>query len=98
MVIELVAEDRADLGKEKCKKLREQNKLPGNIYGGKLAEPKAISFDLHETEKLIKANGKGAEYAVKLGGETYPVRIQDVEVEPIYKGFLHLDLVVKNDG
>jgi len=98
MVIELIAEERMELGKEKCKKLREQNKLPGNIYGGNLAEPRAISFDLHETEKLIKANGKAADYAVKLGGETFAVRIQDVEVEPLYKGFLHLDLVVKNDG
>lgn len=97
MVIELVAEPRTELGKEKCKKLRAQNRLPANIYGGQLPEPQAISLDLHATEKLVKDHGKEAEYAVVLGGEKYPVRIQEIQFEPVLRHFEHLDFVVLND-
>jgi large subunit ribosomal protein L25 len=98
MAIELVAEPRMELGKEKCRKLRVENRLPANIYGGPLEEARAISLDLHETEKAIKANGKDADYAVVLEGTTYPVQIQDVELEPLYKGFLHIDFLVRDNG
>ena len=95
MAIELIAEPRAELGKKECKLMRSNNRLPGNIYGGSMPEPRAISFDLHETEKLIKANGRNAEYEVVLEGSNYPVKIEHIEAEPIYKDILHLDLVVK---
>ena len=98
MAIELRAEPRAERGKELCKKLRANDVLPGNIYGGPLKEPRAISFPLHETEILLRDNGRDAEYVVLLEGESYPVRIQEAKTEPIYKNFLHLDLVVKSDG
>lgn len=94
MSIELVAEPRTELGKEKCKELRAANKLPGNIYGGPLDEPRSIQLDLHEAEKIITANGKGAEYTVVLEGERYPVRIEEIRVEPIYRRFQHVDFVV----
>lgn len=98
MVIELKAEQRTDFGKEKCAKLRAANKLPGNIYGGPLAEPQAINLDLHETEKVIKANGKSAQYAVVLDDNTYAVRIQEIRYEPLHKRFQHVDFVVEGDG
>ena len=96
MAIELKAEPRAELGKELCKKLRANDVLPGNIYGGQLKHPRAISFPLHETELLLQANGKNADYVVVLEGKSYHVRIQEAKTEPIYKHFLHLDLVVKS--
>lgn len=97
MAIELKAEPRAGLGKEICKKLRAKDILPGNLYGGPLKEPQAVSFPLHATELTMKKHGKNADYSVLLEGKTYPVKVQEVEVEPIYKGFLHLDLLVTGD-
>lgn len=97
MSIELVAEPRSELGKEKAKKMRAANKLPGNIYGGPLAEPRSIQLDLHETEKVIAANGKSADYTVVLEGEHYPVRIAEIRYEPIYRRFQHVDFVVLSD-
>jgi ribosomal protein L25 (general stress protein Ctc) len=97
MAIELVAEPRTELGKEKCKKLRAQNRLPGNIYGGRLPQPQAISLDLHATEKLIKDHGKQADYAVVLAGERYPVRIEQIHFEPVMRNFEHVDFVVLDD-
>jgi ribosomal protein L25 (general stress protein Ctc) len=97
MPIELTAELRTQFGKEKCKHLREENKLPGNIYGGSLKEPRAIQLDLLASEKLIKAHGKHGEYSLALDGTTYAVKIQEIRYEPIYKRFQHIDLVVRAD-
>ncbi|MCH7472382.1 hypothetical protein IIA79_05465 [bacterium] len=98
MAIELAAEPRSELGKEKCKKLRAAGRLPGNIYGGAFGDPRAISMDLHETEKTIRKHGKSADYSLSLEGNSYPVKIQEVRTEPIYKRFLHVDLLVQADG
>ena len=98
MAIELVAEPRSEFGKEKMKKLRAANRLPGNLYGGDLKEPRALSLDLHATELVVKKNGKSAEYVLTFEGKTYPVKIEEVRYEPLQKRFQHLDMVVKQDG
>ena len=97
MPIELSAERRTQFGKEKCKHLRTENKLPGNVYGGSLKEPQAIQLDLLAAEKLILANGKHGDYALVLEGTTYPVKIQEIRYEPVYKRFQHIDFVVRSD-
>jgi ribosomal protein L25 (general stress protein Ctc) len=97
MTIELMAEPRAELGKEKCHKLRAANKLPGNIYGGPLPEARPINLDLHATELLVKRNGKHADYTVTLEGVTYAVRLEEVRYDPLSHGFQHLDFVVRAD-
>jgi large subunit ribosomal protein L25 len=97
MAIELHAELRAELGKEKMKKLRGANRLPANIYGGKF-EPRLISLDLHNTELLLKEHGKNGDYAVVLEGQSFPVRIQEVATEPVHKHLLHIDFVVRSDA
>lgn len=98
MAIELSALARTELGKEQMKKLRAVNRLPANIYGGELKESRAITLDLHETELMLKAHGKKGDFAVVLDGTTYPVQIQQVEKEPIYKHLLHIDFVVRSNG
>ncbi len=97
MAIELTAEPRTELGKEKMSKLRAVNKLPANIYGGPLQESRAITLDLHQVELLLKEHGKRAEYAVVLEGQTYPVQIQEIAAEPIYKHLLHIDFLVRGN-
>jgi ribosomal protein L25 (general stress protein Ctc) len=99
MALILKAEPRTEFGKEKCAKLRRNNRLPGNVYGGPFGiEPRAISFNLHETELLIKRNGKSSEYELEFEGSTYPVKIQEVGYEPVYKNFRHLDLLIPVKG
>lgn len=98
MAIELVAEPRTELGKEKMSKLRAVNRLPANIYGGLLKEPRAITLDLHQTELLLKEHGKKADYAIVLEGQTYPVQIQEINAEPIYKSLQHIDFLVRGNG
>ena len=98
MAIELIAEVRADFGKQKMKKLRALNRLPANMYGGPLPAPRAITLDLHQTELLLKANGGKADYRVVLEGRSYPVTIKEARTEPIYRHLLHLDFLVHTDA
>lgn len=97
MAIELIAEPRTELGKEKMSKLRAVNRLPANLHGGLLKEPRAITLDLHQTELLLKEHGKRAEYAVVLEGQTFSVEIQEIAAEPIYKHLLHIDFLVRGN-
>jgi ribosomal protein L25 (general stress protein Ctc) len=97
MAITLTAEPRAELGKEKCAKLRRAGRLPGNVYGGPFGTtPRTLTLDLHSTELTIKRNGKSAAYELAFEGATYPVKIQEVRYEPIYKHFEHLDFFVRS--
>jgi large subunit ribosomal protein L25 len=98
MAIEMSALPRTELGKQQMKKLRADNRLPANIYGGEIKEPRAITLDLHETELALRQHGKKGDFAVVLEGKTYPVQIQEVEKEPIYKHLLHIDFVVRSNG
>lgn len=99
MALTLTAEPRTEFGKEKCAKLRRANKLPANVYGGPFGtSPRALSLNLHDTELLVKRNGKSAEYELAFEGQVYPVKIQEVGYEPVYKNFKHLDLLVKGQG
>jgi large subunit ribosomal protein L25 len=95
MAFEIIAEPREQFGKQKCKQLRESGRLPGVLYGGGLKENLNFTVDLKSTERTMKENGRAADYSLSLGGKTYAVRIGEVRREPIRKGFLHLDLIVK---
>jgi ribosomal protein L25 (general stress protein Ctc) len=97
MAITLTAEPRTELGKEKCAKLRRAGRLPANVYGGPFGtSPRTLTLDLHSTELTIKRNGKSADYELTFEGSTYPIKIQEVRYEPVYKKFEHLDLLVRS--
>jgi ribosomal protein L25 (general stress protein Ctc) len=99
MAITLTAEPRTELGKEKCSKLRAAGRLPANVYGGPFGtSPRALTLDLHTTQLAVTRNGKSAEYELAFEGQTYPVKIQEVRFEPVYKGFKHVDLFVPTKG
>jgi large subunit ribosomal protein L25 len=98
MAIELVAEPRAELGKEKMKKLRNVNRLPANMYGKGLDTARTITLDLHKTEMTFKSHSIKEDYIIVLEGKSYPVKIQEVRAEPIYKHLLHIDFLVRADA
>jgi large subunit ribosomal protein L25 len=94
MAIELVAEPRSEFGKQNCKHLRDAGRLPAVVYGGGLKENLHVSLDMHSSQRVMKANGRGVDYTLSIGGKVYPVRIGEVRREPIRKGFLHVDFIV----
>jgi large subunit ribosomal protein L25 len=98
MPVELTAQPRTELGKQKNKQMRKVNRLPATIYGKGIEGSLSIEMDLKETEKTIRATGKTADYTLLLDGKSYPVAVKEVQRDLIRKTFVHVDFFVRNDG
>lgn len=94
MAIELSAETRSEFGKQNSKHLRESGRLPAVVYGGPIKENLHVHLDMRSSQRVMKENGRSADYTLTVDGKTYPVRIGEVRREPIRKGFLHVDFIV----
>jgi large subunit ribosomal protein L25 len=88
---ELHVEARTGSGRSDNRRLRKVGKVPAIVYGGG-AEPRAVSVD-HDT--LIHQMEREAFYTtiltLKLGENTEPVVVKDVQRHPYRTQVLHLD-------
>jgi large subunit ribosomal protein L25 len=91
MVVTLNATARADYGKEKMKKLRFAGMVPAVAYGHGLEEPLHLVFEVIALRKSLTEGGRDGEYELAVGGKTYPVRIQEVQRDPVSGDLLHVD-------
>ena len=88
-VITIAARKRDVLGKALCRKLRKEGKVPGNIIGQKNCQ--AIELD---GKFLSKAWTNGKQLNLKLDGKTKLMRIQELQLHPVKRQALHVDLMV----
>ena len=95
MAIELTAQRRTELGKA-GRSVRKGGRLLANIYGGPLKEAVAITLDQKSAERTIRENGKSAQYTLSLDGQTYPVKLHEIQIATLKKQILHVDFVVTN--
>jgi large subunit ribosomal protein L25 len=87
----LAAEPRDVFGK-KVARLRRAGKLPGVVFGRGL-DSTSVSVDGHEFELLRRRTGPNALVDLSVGGETgQPVLIHGVQVHPVTRRPLHVDL------
>lgn len=75
----------------KAKKLRRQGYIPGVYYGENHTNLPVI-FDKKKVESFISQAGENAMLEVSLNGEIQPVRIREVQKDPITQEILHIDL------
>jgi large subunit ribosomal protein L25 len=92
----LTAEPRAVRGK-KVASLRRAGRVPAVVYGAGV-ESEAISLDLHEFELLQRHTGRNAvlDLTVTGDGKARPVLLHEIQVHPISRKALHVDLLVVN--
>jgi large subunit ribosomal protein L25 len=87
----LVAEPREILGK-KVARLRRAGKLPGVVFGHGL-DSTSVSVDAHEFELLRRKVGPNALVDLSVdGNKAQPVLIHGVQVHPVTRRPLHVDL------
>ena len=87
----LAAAPRDVLGK-KVARLREAGRLPGVVFGHGL-ESTSVSIDSHDFEQLRRKVGPNALVDLSVDGETaQPVLIHGVQVHPVTRRPLHVDL------
>jgi len=89
----LAAEHRELTGK-KVARLRHEGRLPAVVYGHGVASD-SISIDAHEFEQLRRHSGPNALVDLSVGGEkARPVLVSAVQVHPVHRRTLHVDLFV----
>jgi large subunit ribosomal protein L25 len=90
--ISLSAKNRVERGKNASRRLRADNLVPVTVYGG---GQDAISATVAKRDfaALIRHHGRNVIFTLDVEGAAAPVKIADVQIDPI-KGFLvHADLM-----
>jgi large subunit ribosomal protein L25 len=89
----LAAEHREITGK-KVAGLRRAGRLPGVVYGHGI-ESDSVSVDAHEFEQLRRHTGPNALVDLSIDGKkAQPVLVSSVQVHPVNRRTLHVDLFV----
>src|SRR3954454_4902327 len=93
---QLSAEPRAVVGK-KVATLRRSGRLPAVVYGAG-RDSQSISLDLHEFQLLHRHTGAHAvlDLSVSGDGKAQPVLLQAIQVHPISRLPIHVDLLSVN--
>lgn len=90
--ISLNATNRAERGKNASRRLRAANLVPVTVYGGG-QESTSATVAKREFASLIRHHGRNVIFTLDVEGAATPVKIADVQIDPI-KGFLvHADLM-----
>ncbi|MCP5110576.1 MAG: 50S ribosomal protein L25 [bacterium] len=91
--ITIVAEPRAERGKNEARRLRAGGRIPAVVYGaGKDAT--AVSVDPKEIDKILySSTGHNTIFNVEVDGlDTSPAMIVDWQHDPVKDNLLHIDL------
>jgi large subunit ribosomal protein L25 len=90
MTITLKADVRTETTKSEIKQLRQEGKIPAVVYGRKL-ENTAITIDEKQLITLLRGNPHAVvEMDIATVG-TYPVMVNDLQRDKLYRNILHLD-------
>src|SRR5437867_2464997 len=94
----LVAEERKVLGK-KVKKLRREGFLPANVYGKHLSSI-ALQVKIEDFQKVFEETGETGLIDLKLGSDTRPVLVKNLQMNyksstPLHADFYQVNLKEK---
>ena len=85
--VTIQAETRQETGKGVSRKLRKQGLIPGNVLGKECVK---IFLDPKWLSKAWKADKT---FEMTLSGVTKTVKIQELQVHPVKRTALHVDLM-----
>ncbi len=75
---------------KKVKKLRKEGLIPANIFGKDLKSI-SVQVDLKEFQKAFREAGETALVDVKVGADTFPSLIHNLQRDPRYDSVIHVD-------
>jgi len=91
MALTMKAEERLVQSKGDLRKLREQGKVPGVVYGKNIGKPTAIAVDEKELQSLLRTHPNAVlEMEVPSAGRQ-PVMMTSVQRDPLSRHLLHID-------
>lgn len=90
-MISLSAKIRTEKGK-KAEKLRENDILPGILYGPAIKKAVPLELDYKTFDKVFKEAGESSLISLEVEKEkTYPVLIHDIQKDPLTEKIIHVD-------
>jgi large subunit ribosomal protein L25 len=91
MAKDLVVEaaPREELGKSAVRRVRDQGRLPGVIYGKDVCLN--LTVDRHDFLRVLHAHGAHPIVTVKLDGSEYLALVKELQVDPVKRQALHID-------
>ncbi|MFN0108500.1 MAG: 50S ribosomal protein L25 [Blastocatellia bacterium] len=90
--ISLTAKNRTEFGKNSSRRLRAAEFVPVTVYGGG-HDATSATVAKREFAALIRHHGRNVIFTLDVEGTAGPVKIADVQIDPV-KGFLvHADLM-----
>ena len=84
-------EKREEFGSRTSRRLRKTGRVPGVVYGG--AEGESLSFSAEARELRRVLVGSGALIDLKVGGDTKPVIVKDMQLHPVRGELVHIDFL-----
>ncbi|MEO1231887.1 MAG: 50S ribosomal protein L25, partial [Myxococcota bacterium] len=97
--VQIELEKRTETGKGSARKTRDGGKIPGILYGHK-NEPVMFSADSHGFGQLLNKSDFGRNQLLDVRGvdRDVTVLIKDIQVHPVSRRILHLDLIEVKDA
>lgn len=89
--ISLNAQPRTERGKNAAGRLRRSGLIPVTVYGGG-EDAAAATVVKRELGAFIRAHGRHGIFTLHLEGASSPVKIAEMQLDPIKGGVRHLDL------
>jgi large subunit ribosomal protein L25 len=86
------AKPRNDRGKNAARRQRAQGFLPITVYGGG-KETRSANLVKHEFAALLRAHGRNVIFTLKIDGAAAPVKIAEMQVDPVKGTLIHMDLM-----
>lgn len=91
----LRAESREVHGK-KVRRLRREGLIPGVVYGPVIENTISVSVNRREFERFFLRNGHSTVFNLEWEGESQPVLIREVQIDPLNRNPLHIDFFAPN--
>jgi large subunit ribosomal protein L25 len=90
--IKLEAKPRAERGKNAARRLRAAGLVPVTVYGGG-SESTSTTIVKREFAALMRAHGRNMIFTLKVDGDSTPVKIAELQLDPVKGSLIHLDLM-----
>jgi len=90
--ISLEAKPRNERGKNASRRQRAQGLVPVTVYGGG-KETTSASIVKREFATLLRGHGRNVIFTLNVDGASTPVKIADMQVDPVKGTLIHMDLM-----
>jgi len=88
----LESKPRSERGKNASRRLRAQGLVPVTVYGGG-KESASATIVKREFAALMRAHGRNMIFTLNIDGATTPVKIADMQLDPVKGTLIHMDLM-----